>query len=207
MRTSHIERKTKETEIALTLNVNGTGVAEISTGVGFFDHMLELLTVHSGIDLTLSCKGDTYVDFHHTVEDTGIALGDAFKEALGDKRGIARFSDRVVLGDKRGIARFSDRVVPMDETAALVALDLSGRAYLAFEDKLDGKAGVFDLELVEEFLRAFSSHAGLNLYVKLLRRGNKHHEAEAVFKALALCLKDAATVVSDRIPSSKGVLE
>ena len=192
MRTSHIERKTKETEIALTLNVNGTGVAEISTGVGFFDHMLELLTVHSGMDLTLSCKGDTYVDFHHTVEDTGIALGDAFKEALGDKRGIARFSDRVV---------------PMDETAALVALDLSGRAYLAFEDKLDGKAGVFDLELVEEFLRAFSSHAGLNLYVKLLRRGNKHHEAEAVFKALALCLKDAAAVVSDRIPSSKGVLE
>ena len=187
MRTSHIERKTKETEIALTLNVNGTGVAEISTGVGFFDH-----SVHSGIVLTLSCMGVTYVDFHHTVEDTGIALGDAFKEALGDKRGIARFSDRVV---------------PMDETAALVALDLSGRAYLAFEDKLDGKAGVFDLELVEEFLRAFSSHAGLNLYVKLLRRGNKHHEAEAVFKALALCLKDAASVVSDRIPSSKGVLE
>ena len=192
MRTSHIERKTKETEIALTLNVNGTGVAEISSGVGFFDHMLELLTVHSGIDLTLSCKGDTHVDFHHTVEDVGIALGDAFKEALGDKRGIARFADRIV---------------PMDETAALVALDLSGRAFLAFEDKMDGKAGVFDLELVEEFLRAFSSHAGLNLYVKLLRRGNRHHEAEAVFKALALCLKDAVTIVSDRIPSSKGVLE
>lgn len=192
MRTAHIDRKTKETEITLSLNINGMGVADISSGVGFFDHMLELLTVHSGIDLSLTCKGDTYVDFHHTVEDVGIALGDAFKEALGDKRGIARFADRVV---------------PMDETAALVALDLSGRAYLAFEDKMDGKAGVFDLELIEEFLRAFSYHAGLNLYVKLLRRGNKHHEAEAIFKALALCIKDAVAIVSDRIPSSKGVLE
>ena len=192
MRTAHIDRKTKETEIALSLNVNGMGVADISSGVGFFDHMLELLTVHSGIDLSLTCKGDTYVDFHHTVEDVGIALGDAFNEALGDKRGIARFADRIV---------------PMDETAALVALDLSGRAYLAFEDKMDGKAGVFDLELIEEFLRAFSYHAGLNLYVKLLRRGNKHHEAEAIFKALALCIKDAVAIVSDRIPSSKGVLE
>lgn len=192
MRKAQITRKTKETEISLALSLDGAGKAEISTGVGFFDHMLELLTVHSGIDLVLSCKGDLQVDAHHTVEDCGIALGDAFRAALGEKRGIARFADRTV---------------PMDECCALVALDLSGRAYLAMEDRLDGKAGNFDLELVEEFLRAFSSHVGCNLYIKLLRAGNRHHEAEAIFKALALCLKDGVRVVSDAVPSSKGVLE
>ena len=192
MRTAEIKRKTKETDIALILNVDGAGEANIESGVGFFDHMLELFAVHSGCNLTLECKGDIQVDAHHTVEDAGIALGDALKAALGDKRGIARFADRVV---------------PMDECAALVALDFSGRPYLAFEAPLSGKAGEFDLELVEEFMRAFSTHAGLNLYMKLLRGGNKHHEAEALFKALALCVKDAVKIVSDRIPSSKGVLE
>lgn len=191
MRSASIRRKTKETDISLTLALDGQGKAEIGSGVGFFDHMLELLTVHAGFDLTLSCKGDTQVDFHHTVEDVGIALGDALKEALGDRRGIARFADRLI---------------PMDECAALVAVDLGGRAYLAYEAPLEGKAGEFDLELVEEFLRAFSYHAGMNIYVRMLRGGNRHHEAEAIFKALAKCLQDAVKVVSDRIPSSKGVL-
>lgn len=192
MRTAQIKRKTKETDIALTLTLDGTGKAEISSGVGFFDHMLELLTVHSGTDFTLSCKGDLQVDAHHTVEDAGIALGDAFKAALGDKKGIARFADRTV---------------PMDECVAHVALDFSGRPCLVFADRLDGRAGNFDMELVEEFLRAFCTHAGLNLYVKLLCRGNRHHEAEAVFKGLALCIRDAVRIVSDRVPSSKGMLE
>lgn len=191
MRSASIRRKTKETDISLTLALDGQGKAEIGSGVGFFDHMLELLIVHAGFDLTLSCKGDTQVDFHHTVEDVGIALGDALKEALGDRRGIARFADRLI---------------PMDECAALVAVDLGGRAYLAYEAPLEGKAGEFDLELVEEFLRAFSYHAGMNVYVRMLRGGNRHHEAEAIFKALAKCLQDAVKVVSDRIPSSKGVL-
>ena len=191
MRNASLERNTAETRISLTLSLDGGGKADIESGVGFFDHMLELLTVHSGFDLTLRCQGDTQVDDHHSVEDVGIALGLAFKEALGDKRGIARFADRVV---------------PMDETCALVALDLSGRAYLSFQPVMTGKVGSFDLELVEEFLRAFSLNAGLNLYVDLLRRGNRHHEAEAIFKALARCLRDAVKVESDRIPSSKGVL-
>ncbi len=192
MRATTIQRKTKETDISLALNLDGAGKTEINSGVGFFDHMLEILTVHGGFDLTVTCKGDTRVDFHHSVEDVGIVLGNAVKTALGDKRGIARFADKVV---------------PMDECAALVALDLSGRAYLSFESPLTGMAGAFDLELVEEFLRAFTLHAGANLYVKLLKGGNKHHEAEAIFKALALCLKDAVKIVSDRVPSSKGMLE
>lgn len=192
MRTAAVTRSTKETQITLSVNLDGAGKAEIDSGVGFFNHMLELLTVHSGMDISLVCKGDTEVDFHHSVEDVGIALGDCVKTALGDKRGIARFAQRLV---------------PMDECAALVAVDFSGRPYLAFEDDLTGKVGEFDLELVEEFMRAFSTHAGLNLYIKLLRTGNKHHEAEAVFKALALCIRDAVKIVSDAIPSSKGVLE
>lgn len=192
MRTAQAKRTTKETDIALTLNADGTGKAEIDSGVGFFDHMLELFAVHARCDLSLTCKGDTRVDAHHSVEDVGIVLGDCFKTALGDKRGIARFADRTV---------------PMDEVCALVALDWSGRAFLSFETPLTGKTGEFDLELVEEFFRAFSSHAGVNLYIKLLRRGNAHHEAEAIFKAFALCVRDAVAIVSDRIPSSKGVLE
>lgn len=192
MRKADTARKTKETDISLALALDGKGTAKIDTGVGFFNHMLELLAVHARLDLTVVCRGDLDVDAHHTVEDVGIALGDCFRAALGDKRGIARFSDRVV---------------PMDECAALVALDISGRPYLAFEQKLSGKVGVFDMELVEEFMRAFSAHAGVNLYIRLLREGNLHHEAEAIFKALALCIRDAVAVVSDAIPSSKGMLE
>lgn len=192
MRSANITRKTRETDIVLSVELDGTGKAEISTGVGFFDHMLELLTVHSRMDIRLVCKGDLQVDAHHTVEDVGIALGDCVKEALGDKRGIARFADRLV---------------PMDEVAAQVAIDFSGRPCLIFEETLTGKVGNFDMELVEEFLRAFTTHAGCNLYVRLLRKGNRHHMAEAVFKALALCVRDAVKVVSDTIPSSKGLLE
>ena len=192
MRTAKVTRTTKETDISLSLSLDGTGKAQISTGVGFFDHMLELLTVHSRMDITLACKGDLQVDAHHTVEDVGIALGDCVKTALGDKRGIARFADRLV---------------PMDEVAAQVAIDFSGRPCLIFEDTLTGKVGNFDMELVEEFLRAFTTHAGCNLYVHILRMGNRHHMAEAIFKALALCLRDAVKVVSDSVPSSKGMLE
>ncbi len=191
MRQAELARKTRETDIVLKLDLDGTGKNSVDTGVGFLNHMLELFSVHSGLDLQVRCSGDTQVDFHHSVEDVGICLGQAFKEALGDKKGIARFADRVV---------------PMDECAALVAIDISGRPYLNFEEKLTGKIGEFDAELVEEFLRAFSFNAGMNVYVKLLKGGNMHHEAEAIFKALAKCVQDAVKVVSDRIPSSKGVL-
>lgn len=191
MRTAEIARETRETKIKLSLNLDGNGTNSVHTGVGFFDHMLELLSVHSGIDLAVECRGDTQVDFHHSVEDVGICLGQAFKQALGDKKGIARFADRVV---------------PMDECAALVALDISGRPFLNFEDRLSGKIGEFDAELVEEFMRAFAFNAGVNLYIKLLKGGNMHHEAEAIFKALAKCLQDAVKIVSDKVPSSKGVL-
>lgn len=192
MRTAEVKRTTRETDISLAVDLDGTGKAEIGTGVGFFDHMLELLAVHSHMDVALSCKGDLQVDAHHTVEDVGIALGDCVKAALGTKRGIARFADRLV---------------PMDEVAAQVAIDFSGRSCLIFEDTLTGKVGNFDMELVEEFLRAFSTHAACNLYVRILRMGNRHHMAEAVFKALALCIRDAVTVISDAVPSSKGMLE
>lgn len=193
MRTAIIERNTRETKITLSLNLDG-GMPEIDTGIGFLNHMLELLSVHSGFGLKVNCKGDIDVDFHHSTEDVGIVLGQALKEALGDKKGIKRFADKVI---------------PMDECAALVALDISGRPFLNFDcnkELSDGKIGTFDAELVEEFLRAFCNNAGLNVYVKLLATGNKHHEAEAIFKAFAQCLRSATKIVSDKIPSSKGVL-
>lgn len=191
MRKAEISRETRETKIKLSLDLDGNGTRSVDTGVGFLNHMLELFSVHAGVDLAVKCVGDIDVDFHHSVEDIGICLGEAFKQALGDKRGIARFADRVV---------------PMDECAAMVALDISGRPYLNFEDKLAGKVGDFDAELVEEFFRAFSIHAGVNLYIKLLKGGNMHHEAEAIFKAFAKCVQDAVKIVSDEVPSSKGVL-
>ncbi len=195
MRSCELERNTYETKIKLSLNLDGEGKNSVNTGVGFLDHMLELFSVHSNMDLSVYCDGDTRVDFHHSVEDIGIVLGQAFKSALGDKKGIARFADRII---------------PMDEVAALVAVDISGRAYLTFDDLGDlsyGKIGEFDSELVREFLHAFSMNAGVNLYVKLLNKGNRHHEAEAIFKALARALKDAVKIESDKIPSSKGILQ
>ena len=191
MRTAEIVRKTRETDIRLSLNLDGTGKNSIDTGVGFLNHMLELFSVHSGADLEVKCVGDTQVDYHHSVEDVGICLGQAFRQALGEKRGIARFADRVI---------------PMDECAPQVALDISARPYLSFCCKLEGKIGTFDAELVEEFFRAFSTNAGVNLYMALLRGGNLHHEAEALFKAFARCVQDTVKVTSDKIPSSKGVL-
>lgn len=191
MRKAEISRETRETKIQLSLDLDGTGKRSVDTGIGFFNHMLELFSVHAGVDLAVRCVGDTDVDFHHSVEDVGICLGQAFRQALGDKRGIARFADRVV---------------PMDECAAMVALDISGRPFLNFEDKLSGKVGEFDAELVEEFYRAFSFNAGVNLYIRLLKGGNMHHEAEAIFKAFAKCVQDAVRIVSDEVPSSKGVL-
>ena len=192
MRRANLTRNTKETQIALSLCLDGAGSAQVETGVGFFDHMLTLLAVHGRLDLSLTCKGDLEVDAHHTVEDVGIALGCCVREALGEKRGIARFADHIV---------------PMDDVAGQVAIDFSGSSALIFEEMLTGKVGSFDMGLVEEFLRAFTAHAGCNLYVRLLHAGNRHHEAEAIFKALALCLRDAVKIVSDAVPSSKGMLE
>ena len=191
MRKAEIKRKTKETDIELALNLDGKGKNGIDTKIGFLNHMLELFSVHSSFDLTVKCAGDIDVDFHHSAEDIAICLGKAFKDALGDKKGIARFSDRVI---------------PMDESAAMVALDISGRAFLNFEGGLSGKIGDFDGELIEEFLRAFAMNAGVNLYIKVLKQGNLHHTAEAIFKALAKTLSDAVKIVSDKIPSSKGIL-
>ena len=191
MRQGVISRDTRETKIYLKLELDGEGCHAVDTGVGFLNHMLELFAVHARVDLTVRCEGDTDVDFHHSVEDVGICLGQAFRAALGDKRGIARFADRVV---------------PMDDVAALVALDIGGRPYLNFEKKMNGKMGAFDAELIEEFLRAFAFNAGVNLYVDLLHEGNLHHEAEAIFKALAKCVQDAVRVTGDAVPSSKGVL-
>lgn len=191
MRQGVISRDTRETKIYLKLELDGEGLCAVDTGVGFLNHMLELFAVHARVDLTVRCEGDTDVDFHHSVEDVGICLGQAFRAALGDKRGIARFADRIV---------------PMDDVAALVALDIGGRPYLNFEKKMNGKMGAFDAELIEEFLRAFAFNAGVNLYVDLLHEGNLHHEAEAIFKALAKCVQDAVRVVGDAVPSSKGVL-
>ena len=191
MRKAQITRNTRETQIALTLELDGSDTRKIDTGVGFLNHMLELFAVHAGLGLTVSCKGDTEVDFHHSVEDVGICLGQAFKAALGDKKGIARFADRVV---------------PMDECCAQIALDISGRPYLNFRAKLAGKIGEFDAELVEEFWRAFAFNAGVNLYIALLADGNLHHEAECIFKGVAKCVQDAVKIVSDAVPSSKGVL-
>jgi len=193
-RTSNIDRKTNETNISLSLNLDGEGKRSISTGIGFFDHMLDLLTKHALFDLEIKASGDTNVDFHHTVEDVGICMGLAVKEALGDKAGIVRFSNVSV---------------PMQESLANVALDISGRSALIFNAKLDSKKiGDFDSELIKEFLEAFTVNAGLNIHVDVPYGENAHHIAEAIFKGLAKAL-DRATKIDERtdeVPSTKGVL-
>lgn len=192
MRTSTVKRTTAETDIALTLNLDGSGKADICSGCGFLDHMLTLFTAHSGFDLSLVCKGDTYVDDHHSVEDIGICLGKALAEALGDKKGIARYADITL---------------PMDEALVLCALDISGRAVLCTDLTLPAqKVGTFDTELCEEFLAALVRTAGLTLHIRQLAGKNTHHILEAVFKALGRVLGKAAAVVGDTIPSTKGVL-
>ncbi|KAB2832026.1 MAG: imidazoleglycerol-phosphate dehydratase HisB [Candidatus Brocadia sp.] len=193
-RTSTIHRKTKETEIALTVNIDGKGESHITTGIGFLDHMLDILTKHSLLDLELKATGDRMVDDHHTVEDVGICLGQALKEALGDKKGIRRFSNSSV---------------PMQETLASIAIDISGRPALVYHVTFHtGKIGNFDAELVEEFLKAFSANAGINLHINVPYGSNTHHIAEAIFKGLARALHDAVRIderVKD-VPSTKGIL-
>lgn len=203
MRKAVIERKTNETQIALTLCLDG-GKKSVKTDCGFFNHMLELFAVHSGFGLEVECRGDSEVDFHHTVEDVGIALGQAFLSAIGDKRGIARYADIVL---------------PMDETLVLCAVDISGRGYLNFDAEMpaakvfdgDGDtrakyAGAFDSELTEEFFVAFAREAKVTLHVKKLYGKNTHHIIEGIFKAFARVLKKAVKIEGDEIPSSKGTL-
>ncbi len=195
MRKSEIIRKTTETDITLTLLLDGTGKAEISTGSGFFDHMLTLFTRYSRFNLSVSCIGDTVVDYHHSVEDVGIALGSAFKKAIGDKRGIVRFSDIML---------------PMDEALILCAADISGRAYCHFDLPVSSeKIGEYDTELTEEFFRAFANNANITLHIKKLHGTNSHHITEAAFKAFGTVLRNACKVDKDfsqEIPSTKGVL-
>ena len=195
MRSSEIKRKTAETDIRLSINLDGTGKAELATGVGFLDHMLTLFARHGKFDLCVTCKGDTNVDDHHSVEDIGIALGQAFKEALSDKRGIIRYGDITL---------------PMDEALVLAAVDISGRAMLCCDVQFrTEKIGDFDTELVEEFFQAFCSNASVTLHIRQLAGKNSHHIAEAVFKAVSRALRKAVAIdpeAMDEIPSTKGVL-
>ena len=195
MRTATIIRKTAETDISLELNLDGSGACSVDSGCGFLDHMLTLFAKHGRFNITLRCKGDTYVDDHHTVEDIGIALGQAFAQALGDKRGIIRYGDCTL---------------PMDEALILTAVDISGRSYLAYDlDIPTQKVGTFDTELVEEFYLAFVRHAGLTLHIRQLAGRNSHHIIEGAFKSVARSLKQAVAIDKtyfDEIPSTKGVL-
>ena len=194
MRTARIERKTKETDIVLEVNLDGTGKAEVSTGIGFFDHMLYSFARHGFFDLKLTVKGDLWVDCHHTIEDVGIVLGQAVKEALGDKAGITRYGQSLL---------------PMDETLCLCAIDLSGRPYLNFDMNFTvERVGEFDTEMVKEFFYAVSYSAGMNLHIKQMDGTNNHHLIEAAFKAFARAL-DGAVQVDERISgvlSAKGAL-
>ncbi len=195
MRTAEIYRKTAETDIALTLNLDGSGKSEIDSGVGFLDHMLTLFARHGRFDLTLKCDGDTWVDDHHSVEDIGIALGQAFTKALGDKRGITRY----------GFC-----ILPMDEALSLTAVDLSGRAYLGYDLRVPtARVGSFDTELAEEFFFAFARNAACSLHLRKLAGTNSHHIIEGAFKSFARSLRTAVAVepqFADEIPSTKGVL-
>jgi len=195
MRKASIERKTGETQISVTVDLDGTGACKIATGIGFFDHMLTLFARHSLIDLTITAKGDLDVDFHHTVEDTGIALGQA----------VAK-----VLGDRKGITRYASLDLPMDETLTRVALDISGRPYLVFRTQFSqSKIGEFDTELVREWFQAFAMNSGVTLHVETLYGENNHHIAESCFKGLARALRAAVEIdprQAGRIPSTKGSL-
>lgn len=195
MRRATITRKTNETDIAVTLDLDGTGAATIRTGIGFFDHMLDQLSRHALIDMQISASGDLHIDDHHTVEDCGIALGQALAQALGDKAGIRRYGSFHLA---------------MDDALVRVALDLSGRPYLCWNLPFAApKIGSFDTELVREFFQALSVHAGITLHVDLIRGENAHHIAEAAFKALARALREAVEPdpgMEGRLPSTKGAL-
>ena len=195
MRNCSISRNTAETKIELTLELDGRGTSTIDTGCGFLDHMLTLFASHGSFDLTVKCVGDVNVDYHHTVEDIGICLGQAVKSALGDKRGITRYADIIL---------------PMDESLILAAVDLSGRAYLGYEMQIPAeKVGDFDTELAEEFWWGFCRNCGATLHIRKLAGTNSHHIIEGAFKACARALREAVSIDeahADEIPSTKGVL-
>ena len=195
MRSAQIERKTAETDVRLTLSLDGAGRAQVDTGVGFLDHMLTLFAAHGRFDLSVTCAGDTQVDDHHSVEDIGIALGDAVAQALGEKRGIRRYGSMLL---------------PMDEALLLCAVDLSGRCCLRMQASFPSqKIGAFDTELVEEFFTAVSRSAGMTLHLRQMDGTNSHHIAEAMFKAFGRALGEAVSIdprLGDEIPSTKGLL-
>ena len=195
MRSAVLSRKTAETDISLSINLDGRGKSKIDTGCGFLDHMLTLFASHGRFDLEVSCKGDTYVDYHHSVEDIGIVLGEAFAKALGDKRGIKRYGDTVL---------------PMDEALILSSVDFSGRSYLGYAlDIPTEKVGDFDTELVEEFFLAFVRQAKCALHIRMLAGKNSHHIIEGAFKSVARTLRQAVGIdgqYENEIPSTKGVL-
>src|SRR3954454_586268 len=195
MRTGAVSRKTKETDVEVEVNLDGQGRSQIATGIGFLDHMLDLLARHSRIDITVKAKGDLHIDHHHTTEDVGIALGQALKQALGDMKGITRYADVQV---------------PMDEALARVALDISGRPFLVFKvEFVRDKVGTFDTELVQEWFQAFAMNAGITLHVRVPYGTNDHHISEACFKGLARALRAAFPVdarAANEIPSTKGSL-
>ena len=194
-RIASITRTTTETDITVTLNLDGTGKADIATGIGFLDHMLDLLARHSRIDISVKAKGDLHIDHHHTTEDVGIALGQALKQALGDMKGITRYADVHM---------------PMDEALTRVAIDISGRPFLVFKvDFVRAKVGPFDTELVQEWFQAFAVNAAVTLHVATLYGGNDHHIAESCFKGLARALRAAVAIdprAANEVPSTKGTL-
>ena len=195
MRRKKIVRDTKETKIVLALEIDGAGAYEINTGCGFLNHMLELFTRHGRFDIAVDCNGDTDVDYHHTTEDIGIAMGSAFREALGDKRGICRYGSMLL---------------PMDEALVLCAVDISGRSCVNFDvDMPTEKVGDFDTQLVKEFVEAFAREMGAAIHIKMLEGENTHHIIEAVFKGMGRTLRQACMIeeeFADEIPSTKGVL-
>ncbi|MBR6921279.1 MAG: imidazoleglycerol-phosphate dehydratase HisB [Clostridia bacterium] len=195
MRNAYTERKTAETDIKLSLELDGSGKSDIDTGCGFLDHMLTLFASHGRFDLTVKCKGDTNVDYHHTTEDIGIALGQAFSDALGDKKGICRYGFMIL---------------PMDEALVLSAVDISGRVYLNFNAEFNTeKIGDFDTELVKEFFYGFVRSAAVTLHIKMFEGENSHHLAEAIFKGTARALRQAVSIdqsYKNEIPSTKGTL-
>lgn len=195
MRKAEVKRTTKETDIAVAVDLDGKGVSSVATGIGFLDHMLDLLARHSRMDITVKAKGDLHIDYHHTAEDVGIALGQAVKQALGDMKGITRYADVHV---------------PMDEALTRVAIDVSGRPFLVFKVKFTrDKIGTFDTELVNEWFQAFAMNAGITLHVETLYGSNDHHISEACFKALARALRAALAIdprAANEIPSTKGTL-
>src|ERR1700742_2828123 len=195
MRKASIKRTTKETDVEVAVDLDGTGASSIATGIGFFDYMLDLLARHSRIDITVRAKGDLHIDQHHTTEDVGISLGQAVKQALGDMRGITRYADVHV---------------PMDEALTRVAIDISGRPFLVFKaDFVRDKVGTFDTELVQEWFQAFAVNAGVTLHVQVLYGTNDHHIAESCFKGLARALRSAVAIderAKGEVPSTKGTL-